>query len=171
MAERLLYLDSFHDLTDASDNMEAGSSLLPSPQFSGQGDIAAGFPVEVHSFDGMLYIDKIPSQTDTQSRWFSFWVDVPLDSGYNIQVRIYSCKGCRDVYDVIVPASHFVKFDGTQPVHDSTTRWATLLHKSESCYSPRTTESCWMGLVRYIRPRSGQLPSPGPVSPLSSAIS
>lgn len=115
MAERLLYLDSFHDLTDASDNMEAGSSLLPSPQFFGQGDIAAGFPVEVHSFDGMLYIDKIPSHTDAQSRWFSFWVDVPLDSGYNIQVRIYSCKGCRDVYDVIVPARHFVKFDGTLP--------------------------------------------------------
>ena len=50
MAERLLYLDSFHDLTDASDKVEAGSILLPSPQFSGQGDINAGFPFTVQNY-------------------------------------------------------------------------------------------------------------------------
>lgn len=116
MAERLLFLDSFHDLTDALDKVEAGSILLPSPQFSGQGDINAGFPVTVQNYGSTLHINK-SAYTDIQSRWFNFWVDVPLDSGYNIQVWISvpSNEGDNDAYTIVVPASHFVKFDGTQP--------------------------------------------------------
>ncbi len=113
MAERLMYLDSFHDLTEATDRMEAGSVLMPTPQFSGQGQIATGFQADVQSYGSVIYAIKT-SHTAPSDRWFSFWVNVPLDSGYNVQVYLRKPRGEDDYWTKIIvePAKRYMFFDG-----------------------------------------------------------
>ncbi|MDN8943641.1 hypothetical protein Q0P03_15190, partial [Staphylococcus aureus] len=73
MAERNLYLDSFHDLTAASDQMEVGKQLLPAFRFGGQGQINAGFPANVRNSRSSLSIEKTDGNTNVANRWFSFY--------------------------------------------------------------------------------------------------
>jgi hypothetical protein len=114
-----MYLDSFHDLTAATYRMEAGSVLMPAPQFSGQGQITAGFQADVQSYGSVLYITKT-SYTGINDRWFSFWVNVPLDSGYNVQVQLSKPRGEDDTWShtIVAPAKHYMSFDGRQPGTD-----------------------------------------------------
>ncbi len=118
MAERLMYLDSFHDLTDATTNMEAGSVLMPMPQFLGQGQINAGFLANTENYGSGLYITKTSSYTGINDRWFNFWVNVPLDSGYSVQVHLRKpSDGENDpqVHTIVEPVKPFMSFDGRQP--------------------------------------------------------
>ena len=114
MAERNLYLDSFHDLTAASDQMEVGKQLLPAFRFVGQGQINTGFRANVVNSRSVLYIYMTEAPTNAANQWFSFYTDLPLDGGYSVQV-VLDIEGSEERRTIVKPVERFMKFDGSNP--------------------------------------------------------
>lgn len=83
MAERTIYIDVFHDITDTATNVDPGSNLWPSLQYVGQKDVNAGFRYSVvpGSVD-TLVLQNQEGSISPSNAWIEFYTDLPEDAGY-----------------------------------------------------------------------------------------
>ncbi len=82
MAERSIYIDAFHDLTESASNVETGSVLWPQLVFSGQYDINAGFSYTIYNAVDVLSWRIMSRPISKANAWLEFFTDLPEDAGY-----------------------------------------------------------------------------------------